>query len=50
LLTCPVTEGGVICSVCCSSHSTCGDVCKRGMERVEVGGGRRGVVAASSGD
>jgi hypothetical protein len=42
LLTCPVTEGGVICSVCCSSHSTCGDVCKRGMERVEVGGGRRG--------
>jgi purine-cytosine permease-like protein len=28
MVECPVTEGGAICSVCCSSHSTCGDVCK----------------------
>lgn len=27
-LTCPVTPGGVICSACCQSHSTCRDVCK----------------------
>src|SRR5262249_6734371 len=28
MLTCPVAPGHVICSVCCSSHSTCGDACK----------------------
>lgn len=29
LATCPVTDGGVICSVCCASHRTCRDRCKR---------------------
>jgi purine-cytosine permease-like protein len=29
LATCPVTDGGVICSVCCASHRTCGDRCKQ---------------------
>lgn len=28
MLQCPVTPGGVICSVCCSAHGTCHDVCK----------------------
>jgi purine-cytosine permease-like protein len=29
LLTCPVTPNHVICSVCCSAHRTCHDVCKK---------------------
>ncbi|HEX4356235.1 MAG TPA: hypothetical protein VH141_01845 [Pseudonocardia sp.] len=29
LAACPVTEGGVVCSLCCSLNSTCGDQCKQ---------------------
>lgn len=29
MVTCPVTDGGVICSVDCASHRTCGDACKK---------------------
>jgi purine-cytosine permease-like protein len=51
LLTCPVTPGNVICSVCCSAHSTCHDVCKRDetkfhMDEAEI---RRQVGAGGNG-
>jgi len=29
LAACPVTEGGVVCSLCCSLNNTCGDQCKK---------------------
>jgi purine-cytosine permease-like protein len=28
MVTCPVTETRVLCSVCCAAHRTCGEVCK----------------------
>jgi purine-cytosine permease-like protein len=36
MLTCPVVEGGVVCSVCCSAHSTCGDACKEPGAEIPV--------------
>ena len=29
MAACPVTEGGVVCSLCCSLNNTCGDQCKK---------------------
>jgi purine-cytosine permease-like protein len=37
LLTCPVTANHVICSVCCSAHATCHDVCKKGPSTYRIG-------------
>ena len=37
LLTCPVTANHVICSVCCSAHATCHDVCKKGPSTSRIG-------------
>jgi purine-cytosine permease-like protein len=28
MVTCPVTETRVLCSVCCAAHRTCGEACK----------------------
>jgi hypothetical protein len=28
MVTCPVTETYVLCSVCCAAHRTCGERCK----------------------
>jgi purine-cytosine permease-like protein len=36
LLTCPVAPGHVICSVCCSAHATCHDVCKKGSSTFRI--------------
>jgi hypothetical protein len=36
LLTCPVTANHVICSVCCSAHATCHDVCKTGPSTFRI--------------
>jgi purine-cytosine permease-like protein len=30
LVTCPVTDSHVLCSVCCAAHRTCGERCKSG--------------------
>jgi hypothetical protein len=28
MVTCPVTDTRVLCSVCCAAHRTCGERCK----------------------
>ncbi|MGW2651091.1 purine-cytosine permease family protein [Streptomyces sp. NPDC001393] len=38
MLVCPVTQGGIICSVCCAAHRTCGDVCKQPMRLLPTSG------------
>jgi purine-cytosine permease-like protein len=30
MVTCPVTDSHVLCSVCCAMHRTCGEACKSG--------------------
>jgi hypothetical protein len=29
MVTCPVTDSHVLCSVCCAAHRTCGERCKK---------------------
>ena len=50
MLTCPVSPTNAICSVCCASHSTCHDHCKRPpvftISKDEVEGKQQRVDAA----